>query len=208
MTTPTLHDLKKQIEDLENRITDEIHRNSDVFRYRLRGRKPIFDRKTIQEYRKKATRSLLWLLDSPVLYILSSPVIYSLIVPALLLDLWVSIYQSINFRIYRIARVRRRDHIILDRHHLPYLNIIEKTNCLYCGYFNGLMSYISEIAARTEQFWCPIRHARPDAPRHSRSHNFMAYGDPEYQDRLLEIRDELRRITFNLDSVREKKENL
>jgi hypothetical protein len=28
-------------------------------------------------------------------------------------------------------------------------------NCVYCGYFNGLIAYVQEIAARTEQFWLP-----------------------------------------------------
>lgn len=34
---------------------------------------------------------------------------------------------------------------------------MEKVNCVYCSYFNGLMSYLREIAGRTEQYWCPIR---------------------------------------------------
>ena len=57
------------------------------------------------------------------------------------------------------------------------LNVIEKLNCLYCSYFNGLMGYISEIAARTEQYWCPIRHASRLKSIHSRYQNFVEYGD-------------------------------
>ena len=33
-------------------------------------------------------------------------------------------------------------------------------NCIYRSYANGLCSYVTEVAARTEQHWCPIKHAR------------------------------------------------
>ena len=56
--------------------------------------------------------------------------------------------------------MRRRDYFVFDRHHLAYLNAIEKLNCAYCSYANGLVAYVREIAGRTEQFWCPIKHAR------------------------------------------------
>jgi len=42
----------------------------------------------------------------------------------------------------------------------PYLNIMEKVNCLYCGYLNGLTAYAQEIGGRREQYWCP-HQARP-----------------------------------------------
>ena len=54
---------------------------------------------------------------------------------------------------------------------------LERLNCVYCSYANGLFAYATEIAARTEQHWCPIKHAkRLDAP-HSRYWQFLDYGD-------------------------------
>jgi hypothetical protein len=43
--------------------------------------------------------------------------------------------------------------MIFDRTHLAYLNLVEKINCAYCSYGNGLAAYLREIAARTEQYW-------------------------------------------------------
>ena len=60
---------------------------------------------------------------------------------------------------------------------------------MYCGYFNGLISYVQEIAARTEQYWCPIKHARKISTIHSRYKFFFEYGDgEEYKKNLEEIR--------------------
>ena len=96
------------------------------------------------------------------------------------------------FPIYGIARVRRSVYIVIDRQHLAYLNAIEKFNCMYCGYANGVLAYVREIAGRTEQYWCPIRHAvRVRAP-HAHYRAFVDYGDAKgYRQRLRVLRDEL-----------------
>ena len=75
--------------------------------------------------------------------------------------------------------MRRGDYIIVDRHHLSYLNIIEKINCIYCGYVSGLLTYSREIVARTEQYWCPIKHARKVVNPHRQYADFARYGDSE-----------------------------
>ncbi len=112
-----------------------------------------------------------------LLVILSVPLIYACAIPFLLLDLSVAIYQFVCFPIYGIPKVRRRDYLVFDRGRLAYLNAIEKVGCVYCSYANGLLAYITEIAARTEQRFCPIQHARPPAPPHSRYAHFLPYGD-------------------------------
>lgn len=109
--------------------------------------------------------------------ILSSPVIYGCILPFLLLDVAVALYQLVCFPIYGIPRVRRSDYLIFDRGRLAYLNTIEKAGCLYCSYANGLLALVSEVAGRTEQAFCPIRHGRTLVRAHSRYDKFLAYGD-------------------------------
>src|SRR5690606_38505860 len=114
---------------------------------------------------------------------------YMIIFPAVLFDAFATVYQAVCFPVYGIPKVHRRDHIIIDRHRLRYLNGIEKLNCAYCGYLNGLLGYISEMAGRTERYWCPIRHARPGRSRHSQESAFLDYGDAEgYRTRLKDIR--------------------
>ncbi len=77
----------------------------------------------------------------------------------------------------------------MDRGRLRYLNSIEKLNCVYCEYVNGVIAYIQEIAGRTEQYWCPIKHAMRMKTMHSRYRYFFDYGDAEeYRHRLDEVR--------------------
>ena len=87
------------------------------------------------------------------------------------------VYQAICFRVWGISLVGRRGYIVIDRHRLSYLNGLQKMNCMYCSYVNGLIAYVREVAARTEQYWCPIRHAAPVRGSHRRARLFARYGD-------------------------------
>ena len=118
-----------------------------------------------------------YLRKAPLKHILSAPIIWSVLPAALCFDLIVTIYQASCFPIYGIPKVKRSEYIVFDRQYLNYLNLIEKFNCAYCSYFNGVIAYIQEIAASTEQFWCPIKHARRISMIHSRYQHFLAYGD-------------------------------
>ena len=72
------------------------------------------------------------------------------------------------------------------------MNVIEKFNCFYCSYANGLASSVREIGARTEQYWCPIKHARRIRDAHTHYNRFFAFGDAESFARGLErLRKEL-----------------
>ena len=86
-----------------------------------------------------------------------------------------------------IGRVERAAYIVFDRQHLAYLNAVEKMNCLYCGYANGVFAYLREIAGRTEQYWCPIRHARRLRSPHDHYQAFVEYGDAKGYHRRLPL---------------------
>lgn len=96
-----------------------------------------------------------------------------------MLDLFVSTYQFICFPVYGIPKVRRSNYMVFDRYHLAYLNMLEKLNCSYCSYGNGVIAYAREIASRTEQYWCPIKHARRLIGAHPRYALFADYGSAE-----------------------------
>jgi len=148
----------------------------------------FFSPETLAEHRlcKKPLREHLRGTRLPV--ILSLPLIYGCVFPFLFLDFSVAVYQLICFPIYGIPKVRRRDYLIFDRGRLAYLNAIEKVGCVYCSYTNGLLAYITEIAGRTEQYFCPIKHAADVTPTHSRYANFLRYGDAQaYRARSEEI---------------------
>jgi hypothetical protein len=121
--------------------------------------------------------------------LLTAPVIYSVALPFVVLDAWVWIYQAACFRAWGIRPVRRRAYFAIDRHKLAYLNAFEKFNCLFCSYANGVIAYVGEVAARTEQYWCPIRHARRTRRPHSHYDAFVDYGDASaYRRQLKRLR--------------------
>ena len=123
-----------------------------------------------------------------LLSVLVTPIIYAMLVPIAFYDLSLFIYQHITFRVYRIPVVKREDYFVIDRHHLGYLNILEKVNCVYCGYGNAVAAYGKEIIARTEQYWCPIKHASRVKDPHTRYFNYFEYGDAEgYRDNLADV---------------------
>jgi len=88
----------------------------------------------------------------------SAPFIYGMIVPSIIFDISLEIYQNITFPMYGLEKVERGNYIRIDRQKLSKLKPMEKVNCMYCGYVNGLVAYSVEVAARTEQYWCGIKH--------------------------------------------------
>jgi hypothetical protein len=99
------------------------------------------------------------------------------------------------FPLYRIPKVKRSDYFVFDRTHLAYLNLLEKVNCAYCSYGNGLIAYCREIFGRTEQYWCPIKHARGVLHAHPHYHGFVDYGDAQnYAAELERLRAELTQL--------------
>ncbi|MDD9894813.1 MAG: hypothetical protein OXU24_03385, partial [Gammaproteobacteria bacterium] len=126
-------------------------------------------------------------------HLLSAPFIYLMIVPLAILDITVTVYQHICFRLYGIPRVHRGDHFIIDRQLLGQLTLLNKFNCVYCGYGNGSISYAREIISRTEQYWCPIKHAHDTPAASDRYNKFLEYGDTEnYRERREGYREDLR----------------
>jgi hypothetical protein len=55
-----------------------------------------------------------------------------------------------------------------------------------------MIAYISEIVARTEQYFCPIKHARKILGTHARYARFLEFGEAEnYEAKLEEYRRSL-----------------
>ena len=143
----------------------------------------------LRQQRRYKTGLFRFLLRTRLLVALTAPLIYLGWIPFLLMDLFVTIFQAICFPVYRIPRVKRSEYMVFDRQDLPYLNIVEKFNCFYCSYGNGVAAYTREVAARTEQYWCPIKHARRVKAAHDLYPNFCDFGDAEaYQQGLNRLR--------------------
>ena len=185
--------LKQMIEsvrELEAKIEAELHRRQEALEYSIHNGRVFFEKelklknaalkKNIREYVRGARLSV----------IITAPVIYSLIFPLLILDIFVSIYQAICFPIYGIPKVRRSEYLVFDRLMLDYLNGIQKINCAFCSYGNGILAFAHEVAARSEQYWCPIKHAKKVQGVHSRYSMFTDFGDgKQYQEKVSDIRE-------------------
>ena len=188
-----IDELLEHIVSLENELETELNRARDRWRYRIEAGRVRFEREVAQAHKRLKQSVPRFLRESSLPNLLTAPIIYLMVVPIAVLDLSMTVYQTICFPVYGIARVRRPAYIVIDRQHLAYLNVIEKLNCVYCGYANGVFAYMREVAARTEQYWCPIRHAKRVRAPHSHYRTFVDYGDAEgYRRRLPILRGELK----------------
>lgn len=191
-----LQGILSQIRELEDELRSAIQEQEAKISYRLEGSKVSFDEAVSSAHKRLKTGLFSWLRNSRPQSVVSAPLVYGMIFPLALLDLSITIYQLICFRLYNISRVRRSDFIVIDRHQLAYLNSVEKFNCIYCGYGAGVINYAREITSRTEQYWCPIKHARKIAGAHSRYDTFVAYGDAtDYPVKLIDFRAALKEDT-------------
>jgi hypothetical protein len=181
--------LLDQIRRLERELVQESRKKESEFCYKVHGKEVQFTEAAKASHKQLRLSYHRYLMSSRFLVILTTPVIWMCIIPIFLVDVIGSFYQAICFPIYGIPKVKRRDYLAFDRHRLTYLNWAEKFNCDYCAYANGILAYFTEIAARTEQHWCPIKHAGCVKCAHSRYKNFFDFGDAEkYRAHVEEIR--------------------
>jgi len=184
-------ELLAKIKELESELRAEIEKKNKQFFYEIRKRKVVFDENILKRHKEMAISVWKHLREVRLRHIIGTPIIYAMLIPIILLDIMVTFYQFTFFPLFQIKRVKRRDYIIVDRKFLGYLNPLEKMNCSYCGYFNGVISYVREVAGRTEYRFCPIKHATTAPSFHQHYTKFVDYGDAES---CIERIDELDRL--------------
>jgi hypothetical protein len=174
-----LRSLLSRMAELEKEIEEEIHRRSDQVAEEFAERRAHLEEEMDAARERLEAGLRAWFMASEFRNVLSAPFIYAMLIPIALLDLSFTLYQAICFRLYRIPRVRRSAFVVIDRHFLPQLNVFEKLNCAYCGYANGVLAYATEITSKTEQYWCPIKHAKRALGTHRRYTRFLEYHSPQ-----------------------------
>jgi hypothetical protein len=172
---------------LEEERLLESRRKQAQFCYQVHGGSVSFTEGAKAAHGKYRVRSFRYILNSRFFVLMTAPVIWLCFIPIFLTDVIGTIYQAICFPIYGIPKVRRGDYVTFDRRHLSYLNFVEKVSCEYCAYVNGILGYFTEIAARTEQHWCPIKHAGCVKCAHSRYKKFLEYGDAQAYRQEVEV---------------------
>ncbi|MFD2173917.1 hypothetical protein [Rhodobacter lacus] len=187
--------LQARLAELEAQVEEAWEQSRAQWRYRFTQGRIEFDQGVRDAHRLARVRLWQFLRRTRPMVVLTAPFIYAVFIPFVLLDLFVSLYQAICFPVYGIPKVKRREHVVIDRQMLAYLNLVQKINCVYCGYGNGVISYVREVAARTEQYWCPIKHARRVKGVHPYYGNFCDFGDAEgFREQTPKLRRALREL--------------
>jgi len=192
---PKIEALLETIREMEHEIELELQRRRAGLKADFDAQRVRFEHEVLEQQRRFKMGVLKYVLSSDIKSLLSAPLIYAVFFPMVLFDLFVWVYQWVCFPLYGLARVKRADYFVFDRVHLGYLNIIEKINCAYCSYGNGLMAYAREVVGQTEQYWCPIKHARKVLHAHPHYMGFVDFGDAQaYRDQLEPLRQQLTRL--------------
>lgn len=177
--------LTQRIKLLERELEVEFAKRRAGLRFGIERGRAVFEGEILRRHRELKVNLFSYLAKAKPLVVCTAPVIYALIVPLVLLDIGISLYQALCFPVYGIPKVKRGDYFAFDRAHLAYLNSVQKFNCAYCSYANGLIGYVREIGGRTEQYWCPIKHARRVMGAHEQYAEFADFGDPDMFKKIL-----------------------
>lgn len=187
-----IQELLQQIRELDDELRERLKEQQEKTYYQLQGKRIEFEAAIKANHKRIKQNLFKYLAKSQWRNLLSAPFIYGMIIPMIILDLTLFMFQMTCFRLYRIKAVKRSDYIVFDHQHLRYLNLVEKINCVYCSYGNGLFAYAREIGSLTEQYWCPIKHAKKVTGTHGRYAGFLEYGDAEdYRNKIHEMRKQI-----------------
>jgi hypothetical protein len=185
MSSNKIIEMMEEIEQLKMKLKKEVDARESGIAYEIRKGKVRFSNEILANHKDKVTHFFNYIKEAPFLHIISAPIVYMMIIPAVILDLMLFVYVEVIFRIYKFPKIKRSDYIVFDRHYLRYLNFIERLNCVYCSYFNGLINYTAAIAARSELYFCPIKHAKKIAYTHEYYYDFLPYANAKsYHDKL------------------------
>lgn len=185
MVRSKITEILEKIDKLKQDLYKEYDELRKKYDFRIIWKRILFSKEQAEKQKnQKQEWFFYYILTASLRNVISAPFIYAMVIPAVFLDIFLIFYQFTAFKLYRIEKVKRSDHFIYDRRFLKYLNILQKLNCLYCSYVNGLFSYAVEVWARTEKYWCPIKRALKNENDHKYFIEYADYGDAEEFNKL------------------------
>ncbi|EKE26554.1 MAG: hypothetical protein ACD_4C00243G0003 [uncultured bacterium (gcode 4)] len=185
MIRSKISEILEKIDLLKKDLYKEYESLKDKYHFKIIGKKVLFTKEEAKKQKKYIKEWFFYyIITASFRNIVSAPFIYIMIIPAVILDIFLIIYQFTAFPLYKIERVKRSEHFIYDRRFLKYLNVLQKINCLYCSYVNWLFSYAAEVWWRTEKYWCPIKHALKNENEHKYYKDYADYWDAEEFNKL------------------------
>lgn len=113
-----INEILKRMDELKSQLQTEYESLMERYDYAIENRKIVFSEKA-KGLQKNLRESIPhYLLSAEIRNILSAPFIYAMIVPAVVLDLFLTMFQHTAFPLYGIEKVKRSDHIVFDRRFL------------------------------------------------------------------------------------------
>lgn len=179
MMNVRLQELLQKKKSPEHESGAESQENAADLLYKRHGRKVLFADEVKASQASCAVPVMPLLREAALCNLLSAPLTWFCLLPLALLGQVVSCCRALCLPIYGILQVRRGVRIIMNRSRINSLNSREKINCACCSCLIGGIAFLQEVAGRTEQYWCPIKHARRIGSRHNRYAKLFEYGDAE-----------------------------
>lgn len=103
--------LLERLAHLEQEIEVELNTARDRWAYRLEAGRVRFERDASRAHARFRQSIPAFLRKGSLGNLLTAPIIYAVILPIALLDLVITMYQHICFRVYGIALVRRSKYV-------------------------------------------------------------------------------------------------
>lgn len=117
-----------KIDELNESLKKEHLRVAQKYGFLVQKKKVIFLEKIRKQNKRFRMPAWKYVFPKSLRHLVSIPFIYSMIIPALILDIFITIYQSAAFPLYGIPRVKRSEYFVYDRRFLDYLNVIQKVH--------------------------------------------------------------------------------
>ena len=102
----SINSLREKIQALELELESEMSRQRAGLRFGLERGRVRFEEEVKRRHRQLRTHLARYIFTARPLVWITAPVIYSLIIPFVIVDIWVSLYQAVCFRVYRIPQVQ------------------------------------------------------------------------------------------------------
>ncbi|MFT6589714.1 MAG: hypothetical protein ACI9I0_000224 [Rhodoferax sp.] len=126
-----INEILAQMAALREKLRSIMYAQKSRMFFQIKGKHITFEPTVKTAHHQRKNNFFRWLIKSRTQNLITRPISYSIVLPLMLLDLCVSFYQWSCLPIYGITKVRRSDYIVIDRHHLEFLNFIEKFHCTH-----------------------------------------------------------------------------
>ena len=137
--TSSIDDLLSKIKLMEQELLEEIQSQQQNFAYEIQQKRIYFEKQVVQQHKTLCSTVIDYLKNASFKHILTVPVIWAILIPAVLLDITVTLYQADLFSSVWHPQSQTGGLYVFDRRYLSYLNIVEKINVLIAATLTAVL---------------------------------------------------------------------